>query len=217
MTASATTGSDRRGFSLIELLVVLGIAVILLGLAVPVIAPLMRASSLNTASSMIMDEFNYVRQLALTQNRDVEVRFYRMGSPAEPTQLEYRAFRAFVINGSSPTDVEPLTPVRYLPKSVILSPDPAFSSLLDHANPARSGLTKAQEVLPRSSAPVEYVGFLFRATGGTNLSPINPPVGNWFLTVYIERAPKNGFTGIPDNFINIQLDPVTGRVRTHRP
>lgn len=205
------------GFSLLELLTVITIIIVLLGFAVPAIAPILRASSLNSGSSMIMDEFNYVRQLALTKNRDVEVRIYHMGTSEEPSRLEYRAFRSFLVNGSSPTDIEAQSPVKYLPRSVILSADPKFSSLLDYTNSVRGCLTHGQEILPRMSTPVSYVSFLFRATGGTNLSPINPPLGNWFLTLHLEKAAVNADTGIPDNYITIQLDPVTGRVRMHRP
>jgi len=216
--ARGTTGHrPASGFSLLELLTVVAIIVMLLGLAVPAIAPILRASSLNSGSSMIMDEFNYIRQLALTKNRDVEIRFYHMGTQTEPTQLEYRAFRSFLIKGGAAADAEALSPVKYLPKAVILSADPKFSSLLDYTNPVRSCLTHGQEILPRTSTPVSYVSFLFRATGGTNLSPINPPLGNWFLTLHLEKAAVNTNTGIPDNYINVQLDPVTGRVRMHRP
>src|SRR5690606_29517253 len=103
------------------------------------IAPLLRASNMNTAASLITDEFNYVRQLALTKNRDVEIRFYRVGSKNNPSQLEYRAFRSFLIKGNSATDLEPLTPLKYLPDAVIITEDPTYSTLLDHASMDRSG------------------------------------------------------------------------------
>ena len=70
---------------------------------------------------------------------------------------------------------------------------------------------------PGATSPSTYISFLFRSTGGTNLTPVDPPDGKWFLTVYLANAPKNATTGIPDNYFTALVEPVTGRVRTFRP
>ena len=207
-----------RAFSLLEMLVVIAIMGILIALAVPAIGPLMRSSNMNKATSMIIDELNFARQTSLTLNRDVEVRFYQLPSKSDPNDKQYRAFRSFAATGNNSTN-SPLTTVKYLPEPVIVSTgkDKAgntVSTLLDYSNPGLSGLTQSTEVLPGGAGPTTYISFLFRATGGTSLAPVS---ANWFATIYLENAPKNAATGIPDNYFTAQVDPVTGRARTYRP
>lgn len=166
---------------------------------------------------MLVDELNLAHQIALTQNCDVEVRFYQIGSKIDSKDLQFRAFRSFFPNNRNAAAAQPISAVRYLPEPVIVSSDPAISTLLDYNSAQRSGLTHAQETLPGADNPCNYVSFLFRSTGGTNLMPVDPPEGKWYLTIYLENAPKNSATGIPDNYFTALVEPVTGRVRTFRP
>lgn len=209
------------GFTLIELLVVLAIIAVILALVVPAVAPLIRSSNMNKASAMVTDELNLARQIALTQNRDVEVRFYLLPSKSDLNDKRYRAFRSFAAVGSRSVKT-PLSPVKYLPEPVIISTDKdsggnILSTLLDFGNSNRSGLTTGMEDLPGAPGTF-YVSFLFRPTGGTNLTPVDPAAGgNWYLTIYAENAPKSPTLGMPNNYFTAQIDPVTGRVRTYRP
>lgn len=201
---------------MIEMLAVLAVIGILAAAAIPVVAPLMRASSINHAAAMLSDEFNQARQFALTKNRDVEVRFYQLPKKSGGDQA-YRAFRAFLADGADSSKSRPFGKVKYFPEPVIISDNSQFSTLLDHGNSNRSGLSHGQEILPGRAAPVPYVGFMFRANGGTNLSPVTPPLGNWFLTLYREDAAKDTATELPHNYCNIQIDPTTGRSKIYRP
>jgi len=205
----------RGAFSLVELLVVIAILLILMALVLPATTSLMRSMNISRAASLVTDEMNFARQTALSRNRDVELRFYRLGSKLDGNTKQYRAMRSFVADGTDPTKSQPLSKVKYLPDSVILSDNTALSSLLDSDNPARSGLTEGTETLPAGAT--EYVSFLFRANGGTSLKPISPPEGNWFVTVMAENAQVEGGTGLPPNYFTAQVDPVTGRTRSYRP
>ena len=209
--------TDRRALTLMELIVVVAIIMLLVALVTPAVVPLLRASNLTKASAMLVDELNLARQVALTQNRDVEVRFYRLGAKMDAADLQYRAFRSFLANGANPAASQPLSGVKYLPEPVIISDNPKISTLLDYGGSGRTGLARAQETLPDVSSPSTYISFLFRSTGGTNLAPVDPPDGKWFLTLYLENAAKNPTTGLPDNYFTAQVEPVTGRVRTFRP
>lgn len=206
-------------FSLIELLVVVAIITIILTLITPAVVPLLRASNINQSASMLVDELNLARQTALTQNHDVEVRFYQVASKTDAGDLQFRAFRSFLPNAQNSAAAQPLSAVRYLPEPVILSPDAQYSTLLDYGGIGgqRAGLMKGQETLPGNNSSSTYISFLFRSTGGTNLTPVDPPDGKWFLTLYLENAPRNAATGLPDNYFTALVEPITGRVRTFRP
>lgn len=201
-----------RAFSLIEILAVVVIILVLMALLVPATSSLVRAMNMSRAASLLTDEMNYARQTALTRNRDVEVRFYKMDSKIADGEKRYLAFRSFLVNGTNAA--QPLGRVKHLPENVVLAEDAKYSTLLD---PGRSGLTQGHETIPGLSSPAEYVSFLFRANGGTSLRPVNPPEGNWFLTIHLENAPTNPVTGIPDNYFTAQIDPVNGRLRSYRP
>ncbi|HSJ01052.1 MAG TPA: Verru_Chthon cassette protein D [Verrucomicrobium sp.] len=206
-----------RGFTLVEMLFVCIVVGVLLAVAAPVGISVLQASGMNRATSMISDELNMARQLAMTRNREVEVRFYKVATDATTQDLQFRAFRSFLVEGDSPENVKALGNVQYLPESIIISADTKNSTLLDYGNPNRSGLMLFQETLPGTSSPVDCVSFIFRPNGGTNLGPIDPPEGNWYLTFHQAHAVVNVETGIPDNFCTVQIDPVSGRVRVYRP
>jgi len=207
--------SRPRAFTLVELLVVIAILVILMAVLTPATTSLVRAMNMSRAVSMLADEMNYARQTALARNRDVELRLYKLDSKAPSGSMRYRAFRTLIVEG--PNAVKPLRGIKHLPDGVIISEDTQYSTLFDYNNPARAGLSHGSETIPGHASAVEFVSFLFRPNGGTSLKPVNPPDGNWFLTGYVENAPVNSSTGIPDNYFTAQVDPVTGRVRTYRP
>ncbi|HSI87228.1 MAG: Verru_Chthon cassette protein D [Candidatus Methylacidiphilales bacterium] len=204
-------------FTLMELVAVMAIIAVIATLSLPAIMPMMRSSSLNTGAGMVVDELNLARQTALTENREVQVRLYKLPSSSDSSDVQFRAFRCFVKESEDPVQWKPLTKVRYLSDQVIFSADPKYSTLLDDGNAARSGLSRSTETFPGSSVPTTYVSFSFRPDGGTNLSPIDPPLGNWFLTLHLAKDPKNATTGLPNNYFTTQVEPVTGRVRTFRP
>jgi len=206
---------SARAFTLAEMLTVLGIILILLVLIVPAVGPLLNSSRINTAGSMLMDELNLARQIALAQNRNVEVRFYRIDPPAGDTgSSEFRAFRSFLTDDDDPALAKPLSKVRYLPQQVVFASQGSLSTLLDTARPT---LIQGKETFPQATAATSYVSFLFRSSGGTNLSPVDPPGGNWYVTLHGANDPKNSNTGLPSNYFTVQVDAVTGRVRSYHP
>jgi uncharacterized protein (TIGR02596 family) len=206
-----TQKRGEGGFTLIELLVGLAVIIALMALVVPAVGPIFRSSGLNKSGALVMDELNLARQLAMTKNRDVEVRFYKLRSSAGGEETYFRAIQLW-----DPEKDEAVQKVKYLPEPVIISEDPALSPLLDHSNPGRSGLRQGTADLP-SEENAEYVSFIFRATGGTNLAPVDPSDGLWFLTLLLRNDPVEEASGIPANYFTAQVEPVTGRVRSHRP
>lgn len=198
-------------FSLVEVLVVIAIMAVLMAVMVPATSSLMGGLNVGRSAGMVTDELNFARQTALSRNRDVEVRIYKLGSKVDANDKQFRAFRSFLIDGVDPAGWKPLSRLKQLPEPIIISDSTAYSTLLDAANVGKDCLTKGNEVLPGSGG-TDYISFLFRADGGTSLKPITE---NWYLTLY--SAKGNDGSALPKNYFTAQVDPVTGRTRSYRP
>lgn len=200
----------RRAFSLVEMLVVIAIMIVLMAVMIPASSSLMGGMNIGRSAGMVTDELNFARQTALARNRDVEVRFYRLGSKMDGNDKQYRAFRSFLIDGVDPAGWKPLSRIKQLPEPIIITDNPSFTSLLNTGG-GHSGLTASNETLP-GVGNTDYVSFLFRANGGTSLKPVTE---KWFLTLYSQKANAQG--ELPANYFTAQVDPVTGRTRSYRP
>ena len=199
------------GFSLVEMLVVIAIVIVLMAVVIPASSSLMGGMNIGRSAGMVTDELNFARQTALSRNRDVEVRFYRLGAKLDGNDKKFRAVRSFLIEGLDSASWKPLSRLKQFPEPIIISDDPTFSTLLDVGN-GHSGVKQESETLP-GQGTVEYVKFLVRANGGTSLKPVTE---KWFLTLYSQKAKVSG-GGLPANYYTVQIDPVTGRTRSYRP
>src|SRR5688572_6612010 len=132
---SSTFRRRARAFSLIELLVVCAIIGVIIGFTIPAVTTMMRGSQLTQGSQVLTDQLSLARQLALTRNRPVEVRFYKFADPETPGEdvkeqstWRYRAFQTFEVldNGA----ILPLGKIQMLPSTVIMN-EGKLSSLLD--------------------------------------------------------------------------------------
>ncbi len=206
--------NKRHGFTMVELLVVMAIVGVMAAVIIPSIGPMLRSYNLNRAGSMITDELTFARQAALTQNADVEVRFYQIGAATYTANAPFLAFRAFLSASNQPLDK-----IKFLPDQIMVSANAdaantptTFSPMLD-ATTYATVLTTGQDTLPAATSPTAFVSFKFRATGGTNLVPVTSP---WYLTVCGRNVAVNS-NGLPTNYVSLQVDPVSGSVRTYRP
>lgn len=205
-----------RAFSLLELLVVIAIIGILAGL-VAVSTGGMRGNQLTQAGQMITGELSLARQTATSRNRSIEVRFLRLSDPANPDPAQssrFRAIQTFQVEESGA--VKPLGKLRRLPGGVIIDSGLALSTILDPASrTARTGAHSS----PAMGGDYEYFSVRFRPDGSTDLPPISGGVNQlWYLTLHGETAGDNlGAGDLPPNFWTIQIDPVTGTTRNHRP
>jgi uncharacterized protein (TIGR02596 family) len=164
-----------RGFSLVELLVVISVIAIIAGFAVPAVTTMIRGSSLTQGSQAITDQIVLARQLALSRNRSMEVRFYKYADPETPGEDVkdpktgfFRACQTFEIldnGGALPTGS-----MTRLPVGVIMNED-KLSTILSqrpHEKPKSS-----DPALPDTQAQrnYEYVALRFLPDGSTDLPP----------------------------------------------
>ena len=98
MDGSARAGASlrrSRGFTLMELMVVVGIIVIMTALAIPSISKFLDGQSLVQSSRIMQSAFNEARRAAITQRAKNYLVFFRQDDPSRPGEYLYgvRRFR----------------------------------------------------------------------------------------------------------------------------
>ena len=216
-------GKIPDGFSLVEMLVVVGIISILSFLSLAAYTRIVRSVSLTTSTQMLSNALDLARQTALTRDCIVEFRLYQLpdyhaADTAPPTV--YRAFQTFLITQNS---TNAFTKISYLPNPGIISSNTAVTSLATIATVPGASFTEGSagsstpQVLPVYST--HYIAIPFRFTPSGALSDASNQLDGakqWFLTLVLENDPPLA-NGLPKNYATIQLDPFSGHVTVFRP
>jgi uncharacterized protein (TIGR02596 family) len=237
--------SRFRGFSLLELLVVMLIIGIVAAFVVPSASTILRGSQLQQASQTISDQFNLARQYALSTNHPVEVRLIRYADPevpgevmngvSNPTNGNYRAVQILeTLDAINPATGDfariALDKPQLFPQAIIMDTG-ALSTLIHDASsgsttdatpsvtPLICNATSADPPMPRKvGTNYVYIAFRFLPDGSTNLPPksLSDPSGQWFVTLHNLTDTQGGATP-PPNFFTLQVDPVSGTLKQFRP
>jgi uncharacterized protein (TIGR02596 family) len=209
-TVSKSSIRASRAFSLVELLVVIAIIGVMSALVVPAMSSVLRGNEMNRAEQMVQQQLASARQTAIARNRRVEVRFYKFDNPDDiGTTQTFCALQSFLINDTGAAT--PISRLTKLPATVLMNETAANSTLLQVTDKTWTAGTDPQITLP-GVASYTAKAFQFRPDGSTSLSPAS----NSFLTLHAARTSATDTT-LPSNFATIQVDPVSGAVRTYRP
>ena len=191
-----------RGFSLLELLMVLVVSAIVLALAAEGYAAMVQANAVTTSADMISDLLTEGRIDAVTQNTEVEVRIYDLPPQAGGTPV-YDALQLHWIksNGASPPVANPV-----LLSSWVVIDATATHSTLIASNP-QAATPDATDARLNSATRV----FHFLPDGSTDLNPAT----NWFMTV--RAANQSDPAHFPSDWACVAVDAATGRTQIYRP
>lgn len=218
--------SRPAAFTLLELLIVVAIIAFMAIITLPNITSTLRGSQITQGGQLLESQLQVSRQMALAENRTVEMRFYSF-SPITSGSSHFTAFQSFFISASG-TSATPVDKVFNLPGNLIM--DAGNNSTVDDSTTlstllARNSYSPSQLLSPTSlpSAGTNYhcVTFQFRPDGSTNLQPIGT---NWFITVHagtdgdnIKPSFADSAGAKPVNYYTIQIDPYNGHIYEFHP
>jgi uncharacterized protein (TIGR02596 family) len=196
------------GFSLIELLVVIAVIGILSVLIVPAFNTITGANAISTATDRLVGALELARQIAVTKNKQTEVRFYDI--PATAWASDYRAFQVFEIEPS--LQATPATPVITMGQPAVIARDTGLSTLLDTARSKTWTTLDPQISLPGIGTSYNCCYVRFRPEGTTDLDISK----KWHFTVVDAKTPVTA-ANPPANFACVWVTPTTGSIRVLRP
>lgn len=213
-----------RGFSLIEMLIVLGVVGLLLAFAAPNLFSLINASSLTGEGTLLENQLTLAQQEAVSKSADVEIRFFKLADEsAAQVDEAYRAYQLYQFNAEG--EMIPISSFfRIKPPTAIHE---TLSTLLQtglgNRKDEKYGFISPRE--GRSKAPTgdggtmqdtSYMAFRFRPDGSTDLPFRSGQARDtWYITLVQGEGALNSSS--PDNYVCLQVNPYNGQISQFRP
>lgn len=209
----------QRGFSLVEMLLVLGIAAVLMTTGSMITSSLLRASQLTTDSNKLADELARSALESVRTNNPIRVRFYRFSDPLFPDSVpRVQAFQTLTLDSQSGSYIQQ-TDLSYFGRGIAIHESVTASTLLTLPEnaPVSGGGANAEDIvtdpeLPQI-APYTYYEFEFRPDGSTNL-PKDSPWGI-VLAHFREDEATSPDEAVPKNYRALGINPFTGMVKRY--
>lgn len=155
--------SPRTGFTLLELMVVIGIIAVLLAAAVPAVNSLNKSSGRKAAISSLVGAMEQARAEAIKANENTYLLFptFNAGKKELLDRYNHRSYAIFITDPGNPTQPKQLTTWKSLPTGVSLR----LSSLA--ALPAATGLTPPLNInfTPDTSSGPDFRVVQFNSNG----------------------------------------------------
>lgn len=217
------TPRAREGFTILELLVVISIMALIASFSIPAANSIQKGSQLTQGAQMVGDQLGLARQIAITRNHPVEVRFYQYGDPltpgeqaTDPSTGKYRALQAFEVLESG--SLNALGKVQRLAVSIIMDSGGTLSSLIappsSGSSPVITAAGSQTVLIPRVQRQYNSAAFRFLPDGSTNLPKMSGQ--QWFLTLH-NLNDGDGLSSPPKNFATLQVNAANGHIKTYRP
>ena len=130
--------SRTKGFSLLEMLVVVAIMAVMMSLLLPAVAGFSSTAGRRGAVNILMNTFEQARVAALESGRPVYVLLYRRNFPEADSVMIVRDRE----DGDQTQELERLTKWIKLPKGVLLHNPPGAASILSQALPSEVSVTR---------------------------------------------------------------------------
>lgn len=199
----------KKAYSLVELLVVITIIGLMATISLPAFARISQANALTTGSALLVDQLKLAKQIAITRNHPIEVRFYELPDTSQSNKKMYRALQFFTVED---TTYLPLGRIIFLPHGICISDSMALSTLFETGRTDITFATGASTgvSIPGVGTAYNYAAFRFTPDGSTTLT--NPAC----ITLLSANDATVGGS-LPKNWFSAQINPVTGAVQIYRP
>lgn len=200
-------GTNTRGFSLVELLLVVAIVGLLSTFAITGFNTVVRSTKVSSAAQAVADALNLARSSALSRNRPVEIRFLELpefdksGSPS--------VFRGVQIFTADATNSQPITKPYLFPNPIVASKTVTKSSILSGSK-LSGGTNRVQ------GNTYNYVAVTFGSDGMIRNSSGLSSTNQYFITLQT-LADLNRDGEWPDNYATVSINPVTGNTKVFQP
>lgn len=216
-----------RGFTLVEVLVVLALIGMLLFMTVPGLKDVFKGSKLTSTADQFSNDLSLARQAAIKENTPVEVRFYKFHDVNAKNEERFAAYQFYSLRQdlNTPSDytteriAKPvLEKMRYIPAGVVLLDSVQWSTILTDAK-IRKDTELVRGLVPgEKETQAEYRSFIITPEGETSLD--RSGAKHWYLTMVNEQdvqKAQNIEAIKPSNFICLQIDPFTSNIRRYQP
>src|SRR6266536_2909606 len=204
-----------RAFTLVEMLVVLGMIVILLSAVVPVVTSLSKANGRKAAMANLLGGIEQARAEAINTSQASYVVFPTFGAGTAQGTLDrynYKSYAIFEDNAANPGSVKQVTPWKALPTGVALRAT-GTAALANLADPASLNPAPTFSFTPDTGTTPAFRCLKFNSNGEVEAPAANVLLGIFegYVNSGTEIATTKDASGNPSAVEYVMVSQFTGR------